>query len=109
MIDLNKPLFVPLRTEYFDKFEQGLKTTEYRLLGARWNANTCPPGRSVVLSHGYGINRRLHTVILRFEVCSGRQVPECDQADILSVFGRLDVDIACIHIDPLVLKVIARG
>lgn len=48
-----KPLFVPLKTEYFDQFARGEKTTEYRLYGPRWNEGTCTPGRSVTLSHGY--------------------------------------------------------
>lgn len=48
-----KPLFVPLKTEYFRAFERGEKTIEYRAYGARWNERTCTRGRDVTLSHGY--------------------------------------------------------
>lgn len=52
-------LFVPLKAEYFHDFATGLKTTEYRLYGPRWNERTCRPGRPVVLSLGYGKRNRL--------------------------------------------------
>lgn len=48
-----KALFVPLYTEWFDKFANGTKRTEYRKHGPRWNANTCTIGRPVILSKGY--------------------------------------------------------
>lgn len=48
-----KPLFVPLKTEWFRAFENGTKTTEYRLYGPRWNERTIFTGRPVTLSHGY--------------------------------------------------------
>ena len=54
-----KPLFIPLKKEYFAQFEQGQKTAEYRLYGPRWNENTCLPGRPVTLSCGYGKQKRL--------------------------------------------------
>jgi hypothetical protein len=63
-----KPLFVPLKTEYFRAFENGTKKTEYRLLGPRWNENTVIKGRQVTLSHGYsgarisGIVKRMRTM-----------------------------------------------
>jgi hypothetical protein len=40
-----KPLFIPLKAEYFEAFESGGKRTEYRLSGPRWNAETCRMGR----------------------------------------------------------------
>lgn len=52
-----KPLFVPLKTEYFRAFETGAKRTEFRLYGARWNERTVVVGRQVVLSHGYSGKR----------------------------------------------------
>lgn len=71
-----KPLFVPLRGEWFDAFESGAKGTEFRALGPRWNARTCRIGRRVVLSRGYGKARRLSGVIVGFaEVC-----PDADAA-----------------------------
>jgi len=63
-----KPLFIPLKTKYFEAFENGSKDTEYRPYGKRWNERTCPVGRPVVLSRGYGKQRRLEGVIERFAV-----------------------------------------
>lgn len=63
---MSKPLFVPLRREYFEAFERGEKTEEYRPYGPRWNERTCFPGRRVVLSLGYGKARRLTGVIRAF-------------------------------------------
>ncbi len=60
-----KPLFIPLKGVYYDAFESGIKDTEYRMHGARWNVKTCPPGRRVVLSRGYGKRRRMTGVILK--------------------------------------------
>ena len=62
-----KPLFIPLKTEFFEAFENGTKDTEYRLYGPRWNERTCAIGREVVLSHGYGTKRRLRGVVVGFE------------------------------------------
>jgi len=61
-------LFVPLRREYFDAFAARHKEWEYRLLGGRWNADTCAVGRRVVLSCGYGKSRRLTGTITEFMV-----------------------------------------
>jgi len=47
-----KPLFIPLKGEYFDQFQAGTKDTEYRVYGPRWNERTCAVGREVVLSRG---------------------------------------------------------
>jgi hypothetical protein len=53
------PLFIPLKTKYFEEFRAGTKTTEYRIYGPRWNERTCAIGRPVVLSKGYGKSHRL--------------------------------------------------
>lgn len=68
------PLFIPLRGEHFDAFERGDKDTEFRQYGARWNEQTCRPGRQVVLSRGYGKQRRILGRIDRFDVRSPRVV-----------------------------------
>jgi hypothetical protein len=60
-------LFVPLRREWFEAFEKGHKTFEYRPYGPRWNERTCAIGRRVTLSLGYGKHRRLHGTIVSFE------------------------------------------
>lgn len=58
-----KPLFVPLKTEYFNAFKDGSKTTEYRLYGPRWHEGTIIPGRLATLSHGYSGPRLKATVV----------------------------------------------
>jgi len=56
-----KPLFIPLKREHFEAFKNGTKPgmEEFRPDGPRWNARTCPIGRPVVLSLGYGKAHRL--------------------------------------------------
>jgi hypothetical protein len=61
------PLFIPLKTKFFEAFNNGSKTTEYRLYGPRWNERTCPVGRPVVLSKGYSKAHRLSGVITAFQ------------------------------------------
>lgn len=63
---MERPLFIPLKREFFEAFERGEKTEEYRVLGPRWNASTCRPGRSVILSLGYGKTRRLRGMVTHF-------------------------------------------
>lgn len=58
-----KPLFIPLRTEWFRAFESGEKDTEYRAYGPRWNERTCVVGRPATVSHGYSGKRLLRTVV----------------------------------------------
>ena len=61
-----KPLFIPLKREYFEAFERGEKVEEFRSYGPRWNEETCPVGRQVVLSLGYGKQRRLFGRVVSF-------------------------------------------
>lgn len=94
-----KPLFVPLKTEYFEAFRSGAKRDELRLYGARWNERTCFPGRAVTLSKGYGKHARLYGRILRFKRQHGSTFGSTYKAAILGLYGTLDVDIACISIE----------
>lgn len=61
-----KALFIPLKTEFFNEFRLGTKTTEYRIYGPRWNERTCAIGRPVVLSKGYGKSHRLTGTVVGF-------------------------------------------
>lgn len=61
-----KPLFIPLKAKFYNAFKRGEKDTEYRLRGPRWNLETCPLGRRVVLSRGYGKKHRSTGVIVGF-------------------------------------------
>ena len=65
---IEKPLFIPLKTEYFEAFQNGSKTTEYRQSGGRWNEKTCRVGRRVTLSKGYGKQHRLTGRVAGFEI-----------------------------------------
>lgn len=62
----SRPLFIPLRAEYFAQFAQGEKEVEYRAYGPRWNERTCELGRPVVLSLGYS-GARLNARVIGFE------------------------------------------
>lgn len=70
-----KPMFIPLRTEWFRKIESGEKDTEYRAYGPRWNEKHCRVGRAVTLSLGYGKRCRLSKVISSFSVLDWADAP----------------------------------
>lgn len=89
-----KPLFIPLKAEFFDAFERGEKTTEYRKRGPRWNDMTCSMGRRVVLSRGYGKQRRLTGEIVGFHYDTlPSKIPGW-----LAIYGPGAGDAACITI-----------
>lgn len=89
-----KPLFIPLRAEFFDAFAAGTKTTEYRRRGPRWNAETCRIGRRVVLSRGYGSARRLSGTVVGF--CYDTEPNK--RPGWVQCFGHQAGDAACITI-----------
>lgn len=93
-----KPLFIPLKTEYFDRFKSGEKTEELRLYGPRWNERTCTINRKVTLSKGYGKHDRLTGAIWKFKRQHGSTFGSTYQASILKIFGTLDIWVACISI-----------
>lgn len=61
-----KPLFIPLKTEYYRQFENGTKTHEYRRYGGPWNERTCFVGRLATISRGYSTPDRLRAVVKGF-------------------------------------------
>jgi hypothetical protein len=61
-----KPLFIPLFTQYYYQFKSGKKKIEYRNYGVRWNERTCRVGRRVIISCGYGKQKRLHGIVSAF-------------------------------------------
>lgn len=93
-----KPLFIPLRKEFYEAFESGTKTTEIRLHGPRWNANTCAIGREVVLSRGYGAAHRLSGTIVGFDKVHGSSLTDEQQADLCRCFGTSELHVCLIHI-----------
>ena len=90
-----KPLFIPLKREYFEAFKNGSKVEEFRPEGPRWNARTCAVGRPVVLSLGYGKSNRLTGVVAGYRAS---KEPTNSQAwrDCYGDRGGLA---ACIHIE----------
>lgn len=72
---MEKPLFIPLKAKWFEAFERGDKTTEYRAYGPRWNERTCRVGRAVTLSYGYGKARRLSGEVIGFRIIGPDEHP----------------------------------
>ena len=96
-----KPLFIPLRTKYYNAFASGEKKEELRVYGPRWNEKTCLLNRPVILAKGYGKHARMKGRIWRFKKQHGSLFGSTCQKAIKEVFGTLDVDIACIDITDL--------
>lgn len=94
-----KPLFIPLKTEYYEAFANGSKRDELRRYGPRWNERTCEIGRDVVLSKGYGKQHRLTGYVRRFKKQHGSTFNSTYKNAILDVFGSLDIEIACVSIE----------
>lgn len=92
--DIEAPLFIPLKTEYFEAFAGDSKDIEYRPYGPRWNERTCRVGRSVVLSKGYGNAHRLRGKIIGF----WRSRPSHPSGDWIACYGSRECDMACIQI-----------
>lgn len=89
-----KPLFIPLKRQYYEEFVSGTKTVEYRKYGRGWNENTCSLGRPVVISLGYSKHRRSLGVITSFNVISSSKV-----LDAREVYGIQKLDLAAIGIN----------
>ena len=89
----DKPLFIPLKTEYYEAFLDGSKTTEYRKFGPRWNFETCKAGRRVTISKGYGKSHRRHGTITHF--CRSGLLPKAWS----EVYGDHPGPVACITIE----------
>ena len=94
-----KPLFIPLISKYYEDFDSGIKTSELRLYGPRWNEKTCPPGRAVVLSKGYGKKNRLTGVVREFHRRKSNTFGSTYQSDIRACYGEGVHDIAEIRIE----------
>ena len=89
--DTVKPLFIPLKTQFYEAFLNGTKTVELRQHGPRWNEQTCQIGRAVTISKGYGKANRRAGVITSFDV---RHI---DSPDWLACYGEPG-NAACIGI-----------
>jgi hypothetical protein len=95
-----KPLFIPLKREFFFAFVAGFKEWEFRLYGPRWNEETCARGRAVLLSNGYGKHDRAVGTILEFKKIRFEKLPLPAREAIRKCYGwKADgADIAAIRI-----------
>lgn len=93
-----KPLFIPLKSEYFEAFRTGEKESELRRYGPRWNEKTCEMGRAVILSKGYGKGARLNATVTDFEKRRGADFGGLGRIAIMACYGTLDVEIAIISL-----------
>lgn len=84
-----KPLFIPLKTKYFNAFANGSKVVEYRRYGRQWTEKHCRVGRAVVLSKGYSGPRLRSRVV-------GFSTRVMDTA----IYGK-GVLLACIQVAPI--------
>ena len=98
---MKKPLFIPLKTEYYEAFKSGEKTEELREYGPRWNTGTCTVGREVVISKGYGKKNRMAGTVWKFKRQHGSTFGSTYRSAIIAVYGTLDIWIACISITDL--------
>ncbi len=94
-----KLLVIPLKTEYYDAFANGSKTSELRRYGRGWNERTCIVGRPVVLSKGYSKGSCMTDRITQFGVYPGAMFGGADRDAIEDLFGTLNVEIAEITIE----------
>ena len=93
---IDKPLFVPLKTEFYEAFVNGTKDTEYRRYGPGWHEGTCWVGRPVVISKGYGKQTRRKGIIRSFKIIHGSTLPG-DAVE--KCYGTKDIELAAIGID----------
>lgn len=92
------PLFIPLRTEFYEAFKSGAKRDELRAYGTRWNERTCSVGRPVLLSKDYGKQNRLTGRIWAFRKQHGSTFGSGYKRAIFDCYGTLDIEIAVISI-----------
>ena len=84
----DKPLFIPLKTEYYEKFERGEKTKEFRRgSDKRWSAKHCYEGRAAVLSKGYGKQSRLDAVVAKHELLPLYMLAQSNISDFIACYG----------------------
>lgn len=94
----NKPVFIPLKGQYYDAFISGDKVEELRLYGPRWNEKTCYIGRPVLLSRGYGKAHRANGVIAGFRRQNANTFGRGYKKAVMDVYGTLNKEMAVIYI-----------
>ena len=95
-----KPLFIPLKTEYYEAFESGSKSRELRRgSDKRWSEKNCRIGRHVTLSKGYGKAHRISGVVTGYERKLAALLPSNDYDAFRACFGLGEEFASVIHID----------
>lgn len=89
-----KPIFIPLKREYYNAFKSGHKQIEYRRVGGQFTKANCTPGREVTLSLGYGSRNRIKGTVLR----SWIEHHEHPTGPIADCYGTEPIDILAIQI-----------
>lgn len=92
------PLFIPLKTAYFQQFRHGLKDVEIRRYGPRWNERTCVVGRPVVISHGYQKRGRINGRVRSLHRAHAHELPPKMRGAVHAVYGTLDIDVLLIGV-----------
>lgn len=87
MASTQTPLFLPLKSRFYDEFAAGRKTYELRCYGPRWNEKTCPVGRPVVLSRGYGKQARMQGRITEFDTLPAWELHRDDWFAVVECYG----------------------
>lgn len=89
-----KPVFIPLQTSPFRRFESGVKRIEWRVFGPRWNHRCVQKGRAVTLSHGYS-GARLYGVVARVRRVPRHRAPGavCEQFPDAKFFCAIHVEV----------------
>ena len=83
-----KPLFVPLKSQYYYEFKNGTKTRELRRgSDKRWSAKNCRVGRAATLSRGYGKQDRLSATVSAHKVWRVRGLSPRDYAAFVDCYG----------------------
>ena len=85
--NFGKDLFIPLTGKFYDLFDAGLKRSELRLYGNRWNEKNCQVGRRVCLSRGYGKKDRMYGYISAFYRQRSDTFGSTYKAQIAEVYG----------------------
>ncbi len=90
-----KPIFIPLKSQYFEDFKNGRKQIEYRRAGVgQFTLAKCTPGREVTLSKGYSKSNRITGTVVR----SWIEHHEHPTGAIAKCYGTEPIDIIAISI-----------
>ena len=84
---MTKPLFIPLKKEYFEQYKDGSKHYELRKPEKQFQLKYLWPGRAVTLSCGYS-GDRLYTKIAGAEIWHSGDLGKDDQKACLNCYGQ---------------------